>query len=68
MKDDTKNLGVNLKEIRTRKNVTQGEFADMLGVNESFVEDIENGKINSTLSIITNLAQVLGVSTGELLK
>ncbi len=68
MKDDAKKLGENLKRIRTDKNITQTGLAETLGVDKSFVTNIENGKTNPTLSTITNLAQALGVSTNELLK
>lgn len=68
MKDDAKKLGENLKKIRTKKNITQTELAKTLGVDKSFVSNIENGKTNPTLSTITNLAKTLGVSTNELLK
>lgn len=68
MKDDAKKLGENLKKIRTKKSITQTELAETLGVDKSFVSNIENGKTNPTLSTITNLAQALGVSTNELLK
>lgn len=68
MKEDAKKLGENLKKIRTRKNISQVEIANQLGVDRSFVSNIENGKNNPTLSTITKLAQVLGVSSGELLK
>ena len=68
MKDDAKKLGENLKRIRTKKNITQTELAKTLGVDKSFVSNIENGKTNPTLSTITNLAQTLEVSTNELLK
>lgn len=68
MKDDAKKLGENLKKIRSKKNITQTELAKILGVDKSFVSNIENGKTNPTLSTITNLAQTLGVSTNELLK
>ncbi len=68
MKDDSKKLGENLKKIRTKKNITQTELAKTLGVDKSFVSNIENGKTNPTLSTITNLAKTLGVSTNELIK
>ena len=68
MKNNKKKLGENLKKIRTKKNITQTELAKTLGVDKSFVSNIENGKTNPTLSTITNLAQTLGVSTNELLK
>ena len=68
MTDDVKRLGENLKRIRTKNNITQVEIAKRLGVDRSFVSNLENAKTNPTLATITNLAQVLGVSTKELLK
>ncbi|MFZ2907739.1 MAG: helix-turn-helix transcriptional regulator [Minisyncoccia bacterium] len=68
MKDDAKRLGQNLKKIRTKKDITQVSIAKTLGVDRSFVSNIENGKTNPTLSTITNLAKALGVSADELLK
>lgn len=68
MKEDSKRLGENLKEIRMSKNITQSELAEKLGADKSFVSNIENGKTNPTLSTITSLAKALGVSTNELLK
>ena len=68
MKDDAKKLGENLKKMRIKKDISQIELARLLGVDRSFVSNIENGKNNPTLSTITNLAQTLGVSTNELLK
>ena len=68
MTDDVKKLGENIKRIRNKKNITQVEIANKLGVNRSFVSNLENAKTNPTLSTITNVAQALGVSTNELLK
>jgi len=68
MKDDAKKLGENLKRIRTKKNITQIEIAKTLNVDRSFISNIENGKTNPTLSTITSIAKVLGVSANELLK
>jgi len=68
MKDDAKKLGENLKKLRIKKDISQIELARMLSVDRSFVSNIENGKSNPTLSTITSLAKVLGVSTNELLK
>jgi transcriptional regulator with XRE-family HTH domain len=68
MKDDAKKLGENLKKLRVKKDISQIELARILGVDRSFVSNIENGKNNPTLSTITSLAKALGVSTNELLK
>lgn len=68
MKEDSKKLGDNLKKIRIQKSITQIEISKILGVDRSFVSNIENGKTNPTLSTITNLAKALCVSINELLK
>ena len=68
MKDESKKLGENLRRIRIKKDITQIEIARRLGVDRSFVSNIENGKNNPTLSTITSLAKVLDVPTTELLK
>jgi len=68
MRDESKKLGDNLKKIRIKKDITQIEIARRLGVDRSFVSNIENGKNNPTLSTITNLAKALKIKVDELLK
>jgi transcriptional regulator with XRE-family HTH domain len=68
MEDEAKKLGRNLKEIRLSKRIKQVAIVNSLGVDRSFVSNIENGKTNPTLSTISSLAKALSVSTNELLK
>jgi transcriptional regulator with XRE-family HTH domain len=68
MKNESAKLGLNLKRIRTKKAISQGDIARELGVSRGFVSTIENGKTNPTLSTITKIAKALSVSTNELLK
>ena len=68
MKNESAKLGQNLKRIRTKKEISQGDIARELGVSRGFVSTIENGKTNPTLSTITKIAKALNVSTNELLK
>lgn len=66
--EDAKRLGENLKKIRTAKNISQIKIASILGVDRSFISNIENGKNNPTLSTITNLVKALEVPVDELFK
>ena len=66
--NESAKLGKNLKRIRTKKGISQGEIGRILGVDKGFVSNIENGKTNPTLATITKLAKALGVSSDELLK
>jgi len=68
MKNEAQKLGDNLKKIRMKKSISQGDIARSLNVARSFVSDIENGKRNPTLATITKLAKAIDVSTSELLK
>ena len=68
MKDDAKKLGENLKKLRVKKDISQIELARILGVDRSFVSNVENGKNNPTLSTLRKIASALGVSTSKLLK
>lgn len=68
MINESAKLGLNLKRIRTKKGISQGDIARELQVSRGFISTIENGKTNPTLSTITNIAKALGVSSDELLK
>ncbi|MEK7093856.1 MAG: helix-turn-helix transcriptional regulator [Patescibacteria group bacterium] len=67
MQDESTKLGLNLKKIRTKKGISQGDIARDLGLSRGFISTIENGKTNPTLSTIAKLAKALGVKVGELL-
>lgn len=61
-------LGQNLKRIRTKKKMSQGDIARALEVHRAYISGIESGKRNPTLATIEKLAGALGVSAGELLQ
>ena len=68
MQSESTKLGLNLKRIRIKKNISQGDIARSLKVGRGFISTIENGKTNPTLATIAKLAKAVGVSVGELLK
>ncbi len=68
MSEEAQKLGRNLKRIRTKKGITQGDIVRSLGMPKSFVSSIENGRTNPTLATIAKLAKAIGVSVGELMK
>ena len=61
-------LGQNMKRIRAKKKMSQGDIARALEVDRGYISNIENGKKNPTLATIQKLANALGVSPDELLK
>jgi len=68
MADISSQLGQNLKRIRTKKKMSQGDIARALEVHRAYISGIESGKRNPTLATIQKLAEALGVSADELLK
>ena len=68
MNKESEKLGNNLKRIRTKKGITQGDIARSLAVSRGFVSNIENGKTNPTLATIARLANAIGVTSDEFLK
>ena len=61
-------LGQNMKRIRTKKKMSQGDISRALEVDRGYISNIENGKKNPTLATLQKLADALGVSPDELLK
>jgi transcriptional regulator with XRE-family HTH domain len=64
----SKQLGQNMKRIRAKKEMSQGDIARALEVDRGYISNIENGKKNPTIATIQKLANALGVSADELLK
>lgn len=61
-------LGKNIKKIRTRKGMSQGDICRALEMDRGYMSAIENGKKNVTIQQLERLAQALDVSVDKLLK
>ena len=64
----SKKLGANIKKIRTKKKMTQGDICRKLDMDRSYMSAIESGKKNVTIGVLEKLAGALGVSVSQLLK
>lgn len=56
-----------IKELRERKNLTQIELADIIGVSDKTISKWETGKGLPDISLVEPLAKTLGVSIIELM-
>ncbi|OIO32423.1 MAG: DNA-binding protein [Candidatus Yonathbacteria bacterium CG_4_10_14_3_um_filter_47_65] len=61
-------LGENIKKIRMRKRMSQGDICRALDMDRGYMSAIENGKKNITIQQLERLAQALGVSADKLVK
>lgn len=68
MPEISKKLGMNIKRIRMRKKMSQGDICRKLDMDRGYMSAIENGKKNVTLAVLEKLAIALNVSVDELLK
>ena len=67
-KTESKKLGKNLRRIRIKKEMSQGDICRALNLDRAHICNIENGKQNPTLDTIAKIAKALGVTSGQLLK
>lgn len=60
-------LGKRIREERLKLNLTQEQLAEKINVSTTYIGFIERGDRSPTLSTLTHLANVLGVSVDYLL-
>ena len=51
---------------RKQRHYTQFQLAELCGLNQNYISEIENGKRNVTLRVLNDLAEALGVEVKEL--
>ena len=61
-------LGQNLRKLRLKKKMSQVDLATALNVDRAYISNIENGRMNPTLSTLEKISNALGISSSELLK
>ena len=59
-------LGSRIKALRIAKNFTQEQVADQIGVSRQKYARIESGVNSVTLDILSKVAEVLGVTVGDI--
>ena len=62
-----KKIGKYIVECRKKKNMTQQELAEKLGVSDRTIGNWENGRNMPDLSLFKPLSEILGISIAELL-
>ena len=62
-----KTLGKKIKEYRLKRGMTQEEMADKLLSKKSTVSEYENDKIDIKISVLREIAKILGVPLSRFL-
>lgn len=58
----------NIRKYRKQQNLTIEELANLVGVDYSQISRMERGKVNPTISMIFDIANVLKISPALLLQ
>lgn len=60
-------IGMRIRSHRQRLKMTLDELAEATGFSKSYISQIENGKINITVSLLKKLSLVLNVTLPEII-
>ena len=66
MIENSLRVGQQLITLRKTRNLTQGQIADMLGVDQTYISTLESGRRLFTATLIMRLAQALEIHVQEL--
>ena len=65
---DLKKLGLRIKELRKKRNLTQEELGESSEMNSKHLSEVERGIVNISVQSLAKIAESLGVSLMELLE
>jgi transcriptional regulator with XRE-family HTH domain len=66
--DMRKLVGDNCARIRKDRGLTQEKLAELTGLSQQYLSDLERGKRNPTIVTVYEIAQALAVTHLDLLK
>lgn len=61
-------IAINLKELRTERNLTLGQLSKISGISKAMLSDIEKGSSNPTINTIWKIANGLNVPYTKLME
>jgi transcriptional regulator with XRE-family HTH domain len=62
-----KSIGIRLRELREQRKLSQEAFADLAGIDRTYISGIEPGVRNFGISLLFTLAKALKVKPQDLL-
>ena len=60
-------LGIHIRQLREKKNMSQQDLADDSGITKSQIARIERAKINTTVRTLIKIANALEIEPKDLL-
>lgn len=65
---DSENLGKRIREARTEKHYTQQQLAEMAGIGQMYLGEIERGTKMPSLKSFIRIIETLGISADYVLR
>ncbi len=59
-------IGANIRALREVRGHNQTKFAEMIGLNRSYLNQIESGKMNASVNVLVKIADGLDVPLTDL--
>ncbi len=66
MTNRLENIGLNIRKYRKQKKLKQIELAIEVGIDRSYLSEIENGRTNPSVSVLYAIADALKIDIAEL--
>lgn len=63
-----KSVGLRIRKLREKEGYSQQEFADLCDMELSQINRIELGKVNTSISVLFKLAEILKIPASKLLE
>ncbi len=64
--DKKQMIGARIKELRSKKGITQERLSELMDINPKYLSSIERGKENPTLHTLLKLSESLNVDMGDI--
>lgn len=61
-----KKLGYKIRLLRENRGLSQGDLAYRIGINRSYLSEVENGHRNLTIDILTRLGDIMNITLSDL--
>jgi transcriptional regulator with XRE-family HTH domain len=66
--DFVQKFGERVQTLRKRKGISQEKFADLVGLDRTYISGIERGKRNPSLFALKNIADALDTTLEKLFR
>ena len=64
---DEKSFGAKMEQLRTAKKISLEQLANLTGLSQRYLKEIEQGIANPSVSVVIQIAKALSIDSGSFL-